>query len=295
MTPSANGWPAATAGPERTRGSGSANADTKGGTSGALPARALVEVREVSHVFSASGSARPVEALRNVTLEVREGEFLAVVGPSGCGKSTLLEIMAGLLAPTRGEVCIRGEPVRGPHPEIGVVFQEDSAFPWLTALENIEFGLKMRGVPAPRRREAALAMMELVGLKGFEHHLPHQLSGGMRQRVAIARTLVLQPRIILMDEPFGALDAQTRLSMGDELLRICDRIRATVFFVTHDIAEAVRLADRIVLMSARPGTVRQVLDNPLPRPREFSAVASRPEFSQLVGFLWEQLRREVAR
>ena len=295
MTPSASGGPAAAGGPEPAIEPGPAKAPAGISASRAPMSGALVEVREVSHLFSASGSARAVQALHSVSLEVREGEFLAVVGPSGCGKSTLLEIMAGLLTPTRGGVYIRGQPVRRPHPEIGVVFQEDSAFPWLTVLENVEFGLKMRGVPARRRREAALAMIELVGLKGFEHHLPHQLSGGMRQRVAIARTLVLQPRIILMDEPFGALDAQTRLSMGDELLRICDRLHATVFFVTHDIAEAVRLADRIVLMSARPGTVRQVLDNPLPRPREFSAVASRPEFSQLVGFLWEQLRQEVAR
>ena len=255
----------------------------------------LVVVREVSHTFPGPNGSAPVQALSRVSLEVREGEFLAVVGPSGCGKSTLLEIMAGLLAPTQGQVYIRGEPVRGPRPDIGVVFQEDSTFPWLTALENVEFGLRMRGVPADARRQAARAMIELVGLAGFEQHFPHQLSGGMRQRVAIARTLVLQPRIILMDEPFGALDAQTRLAMGDELLRICERLRATIFFVTHDIAEAVRLADRVVLMSARPGTVRLVLDNPLPRPREFAAVASRPEFSQLVGRLWETLRQEVAR
>ena len=255
----------------------------------------LVQVEGVSHVFLAPGSPRPVQALREVSLEVREGEFLAVVGPSGCGKSTLLEIMAGLLTPTQGEVRIRGEPVRGPRPDIGVVFQEDSAFPWLTTLENVEFGLRMRGVEPARRRQAALEMIELVGLQGFEGYLPHQLSGGMRQRVAIARTLVLQPRIILMDEPFGALDAQTRLAMGDELLRIGERLQATIFFVTHDISEAVRLADRIVLMTARPGTVRQVYDNPLPRPRDFATVAGRPEFSRLVGVLWDQLRQEVAR
>lgn len=255
----------------------------------------LLVVDRVSHTFAASDPARAVQALSDIRLEIREGEFLAVVGPSGCGKSTLLEIMAGLLRPTEGEVRIRGEVVRGPHPDIGVVFQEDSTFPWLTTLENVEFGLKMRGVPPKARRQAAMEMIELVGLRGFEHHFPHQLSGGMRQRVAIARTLVLQPRIILMDEPFGALDAQTRLAMGDELLRICDRLHATVFFVTHDIAEAARLADRVVLMSARPGTVRQVLENPLPRPREFAQVATRPEFNQLVGTLWEQLRQEVGR
>ena len=260
-----------------------------------VPGGGIVSIRNVSKVYPAHNGSSAVVALQAVDLEVFEGEFVAIVGPSGCGKSTLLEIIAGLVAPTTGEVAIAGRPVRGPHPDVGVVFQEDSAFPWLSVWENVEFGLKMRGVPAAERRRRVAEMVRLVGLAGFENHVPGQLSGGMRQRVAIARTLVLGPRIILMDEPFGALDAQTRLLMGDELLRLWERLRSTVIFVTHDIAEAVRLADRVVLMTARPGRVKEVVPVPLPRPRDFEMVSARPEFNTLVGRLWGSLKAEVAR
>ncbi len=258
------------------------------------PARAVVSVRNLRKVFPAQDGAGPVTALQGVDLEVGDGEFLAIVGPSGCGKSTLLEILAGLTAPTAGEVRIGDQPLRGPHPDVGIVFQEDSTFPWLNVWDNIEFGLRMRGVPAAERRRRVQEMVRLVGLAGFENHLPGQLSGGMRQRVAIARTLVLGPRILLMDEPFGALDAQTRLIMGDELLRLWERLRATAIFVTHDIAEAVRLADRVVLMTARPGRIKDVVSVRLPRPRDFETVSAHPEFNSLVARLWRSLKAEVA-
>ena len=252
-----------------------------------------IELRDVWKEFVKHG--RRVEALQAIDFVVERNEFAAILGPSGCGKSTLLEIIAGLVPPTTGEVAISDRPVRGPHPDVGVVFQEDSTFPWLSVWENVEFGLKMRGVPAAERRRRVAEMVRLVGLAGFENHLPGQLSGGMRQRVAIARTLVLGPRIILMDEPFGALDAQTRLLMGDELLRLWERLRSTVIFVTHDIAEAVRLADRVVLMTARPGRMKEVVPVPLPRPRDFEMVSARPEFNTLVGRLWGSLKAEVTR
>jgi NitT/TauT family transport system ATP-binding protein len=255
----------------------------------------ILEVRGLSKVYAPEeDGARRVEALQNITFAAEAGEFVALLGPSGCGKSTLLELVAGLHAPSGGQSVVHGEPIRGPHPDVGIVFQEDSTFPWLTALENAEFGLRTRGVPPGQRRREALEMIALVGLQGFEHHYPRELSGGMRQRVAIARTLVLHPQILLMDEPFGALDAQTRLLLGDELLRIWEQVRATILFVTHDIAEAVRLSDRIILMTARPGRIKDVVANPLPRPRGVSVMAQ-PEFARLVNALWEQLRDEVPR
>lgn len=256
-------------------------------------AQSIVSVRSLSKVFPAQEGVGAVRALEGVDLEVREGEFLAIVGPSGCGKSTLLEILAGLTVPTTGEARIGGEALRGPHPDVGIVFQEESTFPWLSVWGNIEFGLRMRGVAAAERWRRVEEMVRLVGLVGFENHLPGQLSGGMRQRVAIARTLVLRPRILLMDEPFGALDAQTRLIMGDELLRLWERLRATVIFVTHDIGEAVRLAERVVLMTARPGRIKEVVPVRLPRPRDFEAVSAHPEFNSLVARLWGSLKAEV--
>lgn len=253
----------------------------------------ILEVRGLSKVYTPEGDgARSVVALQDITFSAEAGEFLALLGPSGCGKSTLLELVGGLHAPTAGESLVHGEPIRAPHPDVGIIFQEDSTFPWLTALENVGFGLRMRSVAPEQRRHAAQEMIDLVGLQGFEGHYPRELSGGMRQRVAIARTLVLHPQILLMDEPFGALDAQTRLLLGDELLRIWERVGPTILFVTHDIAEAVRLSDRIILMTARPGRIKNVIDNPLPRPRGM-AVMARQEFTQLVNAIWEQLREEV--
>jgi NitT/TauT family transport system ATP-binding protein len=230
-----------------------------------------------------------VEAVRDVSLTVEEGEFVSIVGPSGCGKSTLMEIVGGLIEPTSGEIAIAGNRVHGTDPNVGIVFQQESAFPWRTVQENVEFGLEMTGGADRERR--ARDMIELVGLKGFETHYPAELSGGMRQRVAIARTLVLEPKLILMDEPFGALDEQTRLILGEELSRVREATDATVLFITHSFDEALLLSDRIVVMTARPGRVKKIVENPLPRPRD-STIVSDPEFGRLSGELWASLREE---
>ncbi len=235
-----------------------------------------------------------VEAVDDVSLAVDEGEFVSIVGPSGCGKSTLMEIVGGLIEPSQGEVVIAGNPVRGTDPSVGVVFQQESAFPWRTVAENVRFGLEMTGVGKPERTERAREMIELVGLAGFEDRHPAELSGGMRQRVAIARTLVMEPKLILMDEPFGALDEQTRLILGEELLRIQAATAATILFITHSFDEALLLSDRIVVLTARPGRIKKVVENPLPRPRD-SSIVSDPEFGRLSGELWEALREESMR
>jgi NitT/TauT family transport system ATP-binding protein len=236
-------------------------------------------------------SYRDVEALQDVSLGVDEGEFVSIVGPSGCGKSTLMEIVGGLIEPSAGEVRIGGNVVDGTDPAIGIVFQQESAFPWRTVAENVQFGLEMTGAAKQERATRAAEMIELVGLAGFEDRYPSELSGGMRQRVAIARTLVMKPRIILMDEPFGALDEQTRLILGEELSRIREATGATVLFITHSFDEALLLSDRIVVMTARPGRVKKIVENPLPRPRD-SKLLSDPEFGRLSGELWESLREE---
>lgn len=256
-------------------------------------ADAILKVNGVGHVFAPEDGAGPVEALRDISFEVRAREFVAIVGPSGCGKSTLCELAAGLLRPTRGTLFLKDEPIHGPHPAVGIVFQEDTTLPWLTAQENVGFGLRMRGVRRAEWESRAAQMMELVGLAGFERHYPRQLSGGMRQRVAIARTLVLHPELILMDEPFGALDAQTRLLLGEELLQIWQRVGATILFVTHDIGEAVRLADRVIVISARPGRIKRVVDVPLPRPRDLEDPAALAEADRLVAAIWRDLRAEA--
>jgi NitT/TauT family transport system ATP-binding protein len=194
--------------------------------------------------------------LGGVTLEIGPSEFVCLLGPSGCGKTTLLNCLAGFLSPSAGKILIDGAPVLGTPPEVGIVFQEHALFPWFTVQHNVEYGLRVRGVARDERQRIAREFIELVGLTGFEHHYPHQLSGGMKQRVGIARTLVNGPSVLLMDEPFGALDALTREAMQEELLRVWERDRKTVVFVTHSIAEAVFLADRVIVLSPRPGTVR---------------------------------------
>jgi NitT/TauT family transport system ATP-binding protein len=254
---------------------------------GPADAAALLEVTGLRYEYP-----RPrTEALRDVTLAVHEGEFVSVVGPSGCGKSTLLAAVAGLLDGYQGQVRLRGEPVRRPHPQIGVVFQEDATFPWRTARRNIEFGLEIQGLARPQRRRRALEMLELVGLADFADHYPGQLSGGMKQRVAIARTLVTEPALLLMDEPFGALDDQTRMLLGEELLRIQQALRQTVLFVTHSISESIMLSDRVVLMSRRPGRVKDVLSVGFPRPRGPDLIGT-PEFGSLVARAWRSIREE---
>ena len=249
-----------------------------------------IEVKDVRKTFAGGGGER-VEALAGVSLELADNEFVSIVGPSGCGKSTLLEIVGGLTEPTAGAVLIDGESTDGPHPAVGIIFQQESAFPWRTVMENVEFGLQMHRVARSERRERSREMVELVGLRGFEDRYPGQLSGGMRQRVAIARTLVMNPGVLLMDEPFGALDEQTRLILGDELLRIWSQTQATVLFITHSIEEAALLSDRVVVMSARPGEVRKVVPVELERPRD-SSVVSTSEFGRITGNIWEVLREE---
>jgi NitT/TauT family transport system ATP-binding protein len=255
----------------------------------------VLEVRSLRKVYALDEEGIPsVEALRDINLTVNRGEFVSIIGPSGCGKSTLFGIIGGINESTSGQVLVKGEIVHGPHPSIGMVFQEESAFPWLTSLENVEFGLKMAGVNKKERRPKAKEMIDLVGLSGFENHYPGELSGGMRQRVAIARTLVMNPEIILMDEPFGALDEQTRLILGEELLRICERIRATILFVTHSISESVMLSDRVYVMSARPGTFRKIIDIDVPKPRSSSTISTR-RFGEITDEIWKELKEETSK
>ncbi|RXE56009.1 nitrate ABC transporter ATP-binding protein [Methanoculleus taiwanensis] len=209
-----------------------------------------------------------ITALREVNLEIRDDELVCFVGPSGCGKTTLLRIIAGLETATTGSVTLDGQEITGPDPKRGMVFQEYSLFPWRTVIDNIAFGLEMQGVPKAERRRIAGEYLTLVGLDRFRDHYPFELSGGMRQRVAIARALANDPDVLLMDEPFGALDAQTRNRMQKELLSIWQQTKKTIIFVTHSVDEAVYLSDRIVVLSGRPGTVREIIDLPWPRPRD---------------------------
>jgi len=226
-------------------------------------------------------------AIDKVSLTVREGQFITIVGPSGCGKSTLLQILAGLVAPSDGEVQIDGERLNGPRPDkIGMVFQEPLLLPWKTAAENVEFPLLLRHVAANQRRERSLTLLDLVGLAGSVDKYPHQLSGGMKQRVAIARGLVQNPRIVLMDEPFAALDEQTRSRMWGELLRIWERTHATILFVTHGLLEAIYLADTVLVMGTNPGRIIAHIDVPLPRPRTYDMIGS-VEAGQLRNHIWE--------
>ncbi|MCJ8142621.1 ABC transporter ATP-binding protein [Ancylobacter sp. A5.8] len=225
-----------------------------------------VTVNGVSKLY-ASADGEPSWALLNVSLDVRPGEFLCAIGPSGCGKTTLLNMMAGFIQPTRGALLFNGAPIAGPGPGQGVVFQDYALFPWLTAQRNVEFGLQMRGVGKAERRDRARKSLDMVGLLAAADRYPFELSGGMRQRVAVARALVNEPRILLMDEPFAAVDALTRVTLQTELLRIWQEIGFTVFFITHNIEESVFLGDRIVVMASRPGRIEAIIDNPLPRPR----------------------------
>ena len=249
-----------------------------------------IEIKDVRKTFS-SDAGPQVEALAGVDLEVSDNEFTSIVGPSGCGKSTLLEIVAGLTEPTTGEVLIDGEPISDPHPAVGLIFQQESTFPWRSVLENVAFGLEMHGVAKKERLDRSRAMIEMVGLQGFEDRYPGELSGGMRQRVAIARTLVMNPEVLLMDEPFGALDEQTRLILGDELLRIWSQTSSTVLFITHSIEEATLLSDQVIVMSARPGSIRKVVPVNLERPRDSSSFGT-PQFGHITGEIWEVLREE---
>jgi NitT/TauT family transport system ATP-binding protein len=255
--------------------------------------RALVTIRAVSQRFGADGES--VSALESIDLDVPNGQFVAMVGPSGCGKSTLLSLVAGLRLPTSGTVLCDGEPITGPMPKkVGMIFQEANLLPWLSAIDNVAFPLKLRHVAKAERLDAARRMLELTGLAGFEDRLPHQLSGGMKQRVAIARGLVQDPAVLLMDEPFASLDEQTRMVLGDELLRIWSETKKTVLFVTHSLNEAVYLADRVVVLSARPGRVVDDISVDLPRPRSF-AMTSGERFGALKDRIWQHIKHAERR
>lgn len=234
----------------------------------------------------------PVHALRNFNLDVQEGEFVCIVGPSGCGKSTFLRILGGLIPATSGEVTLL--PGAAGVPLQNIVFQEYAIFPWKTVIENIAFGLEMRGVPSPQRREITMDWLRKVGLIKFASCYPHQLSGGMKQRVSIARAFANNPEILLMDEPLGALDAQTRVVLQEELIRLWEALRKTVVYITHSIEEAVLLGDRVVLMTAHPGTNKSEFSVPFKRPRSFT-LTSAPEFGQLTYAIWQDLQGEVKR
>ena len=251
-----------------------------------------VSLRGVTRIFADTGLGAEVHALGPVDLDLAKGEFFAVVGPSGCGKSTLLELIAGLSAATQGTITFEGKPVAGEVPDgVGVVFQEDACFPWLSVEDNIAFGLRRAGLAADESRRRVGHALKLMGLVDFARAYPAQLSGGMRQRVCIARTLVTEPRLILLDEPFGALDQQTRLLMGDELLRLWRDTGATILLITHALDEAAMLADRIGVMSARPGRILDIVETRWPRERDSRIVAD-PSFGEITGRLWKSLRQE---
>ena len=249
----------------------------------------MIELRGCRRAFPGQNAQAPVVALDGVDLTVRAQEFVCVLGPSGCGKTTLLKAIAGLIPLDEGEIRIDGQLVTGPGPDRAMVFQDFALLPWADVMTNIAFGLELRGVPKGTREQTALKLVEAVGLTGFEHHHPRQLSGGMKQRVGLARALAVDPKILLMDEPFGAVDAQTRRLLQEDLLRLLERTRKTVVFVTHSMEEAVRLSDRVVLMTPRPGRVRSIIEVELPRPRP-PDLDRYPHFAELKEYLWQQLR-----
>ena len=248
-----------------------------------------VELQHVSKTFTSNGHA--VEVLRDINLTVEEGEFVCLLGPSGCGKSTIIHLIAGLEPPTAGEVLIDGKSVAGPDPSRTVVFQDAALFPWFNVLGNVEFGLRMAGTPAAKRRARAMEYIRLVHLSKFVHAYPHQLSGGMKQRVAIARALALQPAILLLDEPFAALDAQTRAVLQNELLEIWELARPTILFVTHNVREATGLADRVYVISARPGRIRDVQSVRVPRPRHADDPVLLTHQHRILGLLGEEVEK----
>ena len=254
----------------------------------------VIALRNATKRFPGTGGA-PHTAVRDLTFTVDPGEFVAVVGPTGCGKSTALSLISGLEPPSSGEVNVDGAPVRGIPDGIGYMFQADAVLPWRSVVDNVAAGPRYRGVAKQEARERAMVWVERVGLSAFAKYYPHQLSGGMRKRVALAQTLVTEPRILLMDEPFSALDVQTRALMQDELLRLWQGTGAAVVFVTHDLEEAIALSDRVVVMTSSPATVKAIFNVPLPRPRDVEEIRLTPAFTEAYREIWESLREEVAR
>jgi NitT/TauT family transport system ATP-binding protein len=262
------------------------------GVPGARVAEAILTVDHIVKRFESPDGV--LTAVDDVSLSVGLGEFLGVIGPSGCGKSTLFNIIGGLLDDYEGTVRVAGELVRGPHPSIGMIFQEESTFPWRTVIDNVAFPLEIAGVPKAERTERARHFVALVGLDGFERRYPAELSGGMRQRVSMARTLAAQPKIMLMDEPFASLDEQTRLLLGDKVLQIQQELKQTTLIITHNITEAVQLSDRVLVMTYRPGKVKRIVDIDLPRPRT-SEIVSSDAFGRYVAQIWSDLREEATK
>jgi NitT/TauT family transport system ATP-binding protein len=259
------------------------------------PDEQRIDVRELSKSFQLAGTA--IEAVRDVSFSVRRGEFVALLGPSGSGKSTILNMIATLIKPTRGQILIDGAAVVPGRatPNVGYVFQRDTLFPWRTVADNIGYGLQLAGVPDAERRQRIAACVAQAGLKGFEQAYPSALSGGMRQCAALMRTLVVEPQILLMDEPFGALDTHTKIDMHDVLLRIWEREQQTVLFVTHDLGEALTLADRIILFSARPGMIKDMFEVDFARPRDAVKVRETPRYAELFQHIWHSLGEEFVK
>jgi NitT/TauT family transport system ATP-binding protein len=251
--------------------------------------RGRVQAEQIGIRFATRGGS--TQAVESVSLHVEPGEFVSLIGPSGCGKSTLLNAVAGFIQPSAGRLTVDGQAVSGPGPDRGVVFQQYSLFPWMTVRRNVEFGLKMHGVSAAERERQARTLLGLAGLLAFENHYPDQLSGGMKQRVGIVRALATSPQVLLMDEPFGALDAQTRVVMQEILTNMWQRLRISVLFITHDIDEAIFLSDRLSVMTARPGRIKAEIAIPLPRPRTPEMMAT-PEFVALVHQVRALIREE---
>ena len=252
----------------------------------------LLVVRDVVKKFTTADGV--LTAVDGISFTVAPGEFLAVIGPSGCGKSTLFNVIGGLTDGYEGAVTVAGETVRGPHASIGMVFQEESTFPWRTVIDNVAFPLEIAGIAKAERLERARHFVSLVGLDGFERRYPAELSGGMRQRVSMARTLASEPKILLMDEPFASLDEQTRLLLGDKVLQIQQELKQTTLLITHNITEAVQLADRILVMTYRPGKIKRMVAIDLPRPRSLEVIGS-DAFGSYVAQIWNDLREEASR
>ena len=248
-----------------------------------------VQIDKVEKIFN--GRSGEMVALNGVSLDIKDNEFVCVVGPSGCGKSTLLNIIAGLMEPTSGAVYVDGKKVEGTGVERGVVFQQYALFPWLTVKKNVEFGLKLKKLPKEEIEETAMKYIRMVDLEKFANAYPKELSGGMKQRVAIARAYAVNPEVLLMDEPFGALDAQTRTQLQTELLKTWEEERKTCFFITHDVEEAIILAQRVVIMSARPGRIKEIVDIDIPHPRTQETRMS-PRFMELKNHIWSQVYQE---
>jgi NitT/TauT family transport system ATP-binding protein len=255
----------------------------------------MVEIQKVSKSFkkTVKDSTAEIKALAEVSLSIREKEFISIIGPSGCGKTTLLKIIDGLIPYDSGAILINGNKISGPGPDRAVVFQTFALLPWRTVLANVEFSLELRRVPQEQRTIIARDYLKRVGLEDFENHYPHELSGGMQQRAGLARALAVNPMILLMDEPFGSVDAQTRQLLQEELLELWQREQKTVIFITHSMDEAVYLSDRVVIMTPRPGRVAEILDVPLPRPRIAEDVRRDPNFADLTNYIWNSLKKAM--